>query len=589
MDHIALPCDDIAPCPLETLYMEHHHVGYEDYGMHAYLGRRGFDKKLPPKGSEPRMRLSEAAQIVHPWLWLCFIGDWSGIAILSMNALRHNGHDVFTKKNKNGDMTALGKVGKVIQLGQEWVLSLSSDEQTRRLMSHTELTHTFAQQRVITLHASGVELDKRQPPIPVFLILMNAQVFLHIFLRSIRGLTNSVARSTVAAYNDCARLVGLLLSRSSWYQHEVNTLLQDITLRYHLACRRRTSCYYQHVSWFNHEETCDKHSIMQAAYITPKHTHQQCFCPPVSAPTTHSMLRAADQHVKLYTYRTGLLRCESLGSEEKSMHTKTKIDFVAISHVRSLGLGNDRGNFLPQCQLSRLQTLANKIISPVHKTSDTPFWIDALGIPIDPELRKIALRSLQNIFTQATTVLVLDPTLSTHPFSQAEEAITSIRYSLWKSRLWTLEEGFYAKKLVFCFCNSLVSLEDILQKVCPSPIVPVSITNNVQSKLNIPETRVLKAMLSKFSSDIHMAGQLGLPIDRNCLYRALRAGYLLSERFSLLIEQSEVELQRKVIPEIFTIYGSEERFCDTAVGVAKRLNKIDYCIQAYEAGNNEGN
>lgn len=136
--------------------------------------------------------------------------------------------------------------------------------------------------------------------------------------------------------------------------------------------------------------------------------------------------------------------------------------FVAISHVRSVGLGNDRKNSLPFCQLTLIQVLVNHINPPQNEQTDTPFWIDTMALPTDFRRRKPMLSSLRRVFGTATAVLVLDPSLSTHCFRSAEEALIRIRYSLWKQRLWTIEEAFFARRLIFRFANRMVSLDELL-------------------------------------------------------------------------------------------------------------------------------
>ena len=56
--------------------------------------------------------------------------------------------------------------------------------------------------------------------------------------------------------------------------------------------------------------------------------------------------------------------------------------FVAISHVRSVGLGNDRKTSLPFCQLTLIQVLVNQIDPPQNEQTDTSFWIDTMACPL---------------------------------------------------------------------------------------------------------------------------------------------------------------------------------------------------------------
>lgn len=55
--------------------------------------------------------------------------------------------------------------------------------------------------------------------------------------------------------------------------------------------------------------------------------------------------------------------------------------------------------------------------------------------PLDRTARKSTPDKSQEIFNRATSVLVMDPSLSLHSVSSLEEAFVRISYSNWKKRL----------------------------------------------------------------------------------------------------------------------------------------------------------
>ena len=152
--------------------------------------------------------------------------------------------------------------------------------------------------------------------------------------------------------------------------------------------------------------------------------------------------------------------------------------YVAISHVWSDGLGNPDANSLPQCQfeaLTRYTALAangtTTIGSAVH------FWIDTICVPLCPELRRKAIMQMREVYAQAEIVLVLDSTLLRKSCSvSAEELKLRIFSSTWFRRMWTLQEGVLASKLLFQFSDGVVPLTDLVS-VNPSYDI-ISATSN---------------------------------------------------------------------------------------------------------------
>jgi hypothetical protein len=105
--------------------------------------------------------------------------------------------------------------------------------------------------------------------------------------------------------------------------------------------------------------------------------------------------------------------------------------YLAISHVWSDGLGNERANSLPKCQIQKLQGIrAMMPISGGHHRDVTvhvdetnrsnseiqleknhmPIWIDTLCVPLNED-RHLALETLGRTFQEASSVLVLDTDL----------------------------------------------------------------------------------------------------------------------------------------------------------------------------------
>jgi hypothetical protein len=132
-------------------------------------------------------------------------------------------------------------------------------------------------------------------------------------------------------------------------------------------------------------------------------------------------------------------------------------EYIAISHVWSHGLGNPVRNALPWCQVRKLfeliRTCGNELVA---------LWIDTLTVPIQPEYKRKAIAQLRKVYRNAEAVLVLDRYLE-KVGPDCLERTFQILGSEWMTRLWTLQEGRLARKLIFRFENASLSLSCILE------------------------------------------------------------------------------------------------------------------------------
>ena len=140
--------------------------------------------------------------------------------------------------------------------------------------------------------------------------------------------------------------------------------------------------------------------------------------------------------------------------------------FVAISHVRSQGLGNENTNSLPLCQLSRLQNMVNGLSLP-NSRRPIPFWIDTAFVPRTQPGNAIALEKLDSVFRGADAVLALDVSILS---SEADTELATegnflkVKNSMWAKRLWTVREGALAKSLRVQFKDAAVDFDDVIDQ-----------------------------------------------------------------------------------------------------------------------------
>lgn len=156
-----------------------------------------------------------------------------------------------------------------------------------------------------------------------------------------------------------------------------------------------------------------------------------------------------------------------LGMDEDSTSGNEHDKFVAISHVWSDGLGNNRDNSIPLCQFQRLSRLVLSLY-PDDASTQVPFWFDTLCFPLRPqEAYDTALIRMRESYEEADKVLVLDKYLLSAPAAGASdwELMMRIYCSPWNRRLWTLQEGVLARDLIFQFADEHVSGTRFVKKM----------------------------------------------------------------------------------------------------------------------------
>ena len=133
-----------------------------------------------------------------------------------------------------------------------------------------------------------------------------------------------------------------------------------------------------------------------------------------------------------------------------------KEKYVAISHVWRHGLGNPAQNSIPWCQITRLFRLLHNC-----NTEAKALWLDTLTVPINIDYKFEAIKQLRAVYQNAEAVLVLDHVLQQVGAEPLEQSIQLLCCE-WLTRLWTLQEGRLASKLLFEFKNEVVSEQQLI-------------------------------------------------------------------------------------------------------------------------------
>ncbi|KAJ4372383.1 hypothetical protein N0V83_004157 [Neocucurbitaria cava] len=158
-------------------------------------------------------------------------------------------------------------------------------------------------------------------------------------------------------------------------------------------------------------------------------------------------------------------------------------EYATISHVWADGYGNTKDNKLYRCQLdyfsellkeAQKQRMRFRMGQAGKKPEPLPFWIDTLLIPVQKtqthrDARRKAIHQIYNVFSKAKYTIVIDNGLNDMALDDKDYTVTAMRIlaSGWMRRLWTLQEAFLSRKLLFAFKSGgsdvrpLVDLDDI--------------------------------------------------------------------------------------------------------------------------------
>jgi hypothetical protein len=178
-----------------------------------------------------------------------------------------------------------------------------------------------------------------------------------------------------------------------------------------------------------------------------------------------------DGHIPLLEYKKVTLD----GKEEwkvDPIRAQPFQDYATISHVWADGYGNPSANKLWKCQLDFFWSLLEKTIpAKMPSLKCRLFWIDTLVIPVDKKYeaqRKKAIEQINDVFTNAKYTIVVDNALTEMSSGDNYESTAmKILASGWMRRLWTLQEAYLSKRLLFAFKGKDVRNLDDLEEMYP--------------------------------------------------------------------------------------------------------------------------
>ncbi|OCH88057.1 hypothetical protein OBBRIDRAFT_889349 [Obba rivulosa] len=203
------------------------------------------------------------------------------------------------------------------------------------------------------------------------------------------------------------------------------------------------------------EKVCMMNTIDTSMYSN-QHVTETCRCK-YSKPSVDDVLTTlSNNQIPLITL--GNAHCHGDGPMQLLCTTSDSVQgYVAISHVWSDGLGSTTEAGLPTCQVRRLASLVYQLVP------GGAFWLDALCIPAQQDMRDRAIGLMARTYQEADVVLVLDSGIqSCSVQAPLKERLVRIVTSGWMQRMWTLQEALLAKNLTFKFADGITLMGEIL-------------------------------------------------------------------------------------------------------------------------------
>jgi len=117
--------------------------------------------------------------------------------------------------------------------------------------------------------------------------------------------------------------------------------------------------------------------------------------------------------------------------------------YVAVSQVWFQGIFGQSSRKCGKCTLDYLGAACKKIGARYA-------WIDTLCMPRNKDLRSKVVKQLRHIYMEASATLVVDAGLISSKALTVLDLSLAISLSDWSSRVWTLQEGLLASRLLFC-------------------------------------------------------------------------------------------------------------------------------------------
>lgn len=586
MDHFAFWSDQVAHKPIKIPYLRDNRFQYDDLGFLTYPCRVGVDTTALAEDSFPAMKLQDAGAFLQEWLCFGLLNESLLVGSRDTTAPKRLSSNAFIESSDKGQYLSTRNLLGYIRSDVETHSSPSYRSfRSARIASCIQLATSFIRSALSSkyFHSLLTEHYKDQDSLVTMNILLSCQILCETLAE---GYEIETGGSFFPAPRNTQPLdlANYLLRRSEWCPRQIEDLPKIVSFRYYLSFRlRRKKCSY-YTQQGRRDCRC---SLDQDQEQLPKHTFADCSCNHLEATPYKNYLPT--QEIKITLCRFQTQHGGQISLEDRPLEELAETPYIAISHVRFAGLANLSGNSLPSCQVERLQIMANEVAKSLDMGANILFWIDTLCLPRTRDRERVDATPVRHVFSMAKAVLVLDPPLYLHKFASSHEALMRIRYSMWKERLWTLEEGSTAKHLFFRFLNGVVTLESLLVSMEESPNNDplkwvVRRTRPWSLAYNLPERQALPSLVEHLADDFYALRREWryapetTDLDKEKLKRVLRLGYLSNPAFRYFIQEEEYEGISAIWASLIEVYGGrgyeDRRFPGSAHDLADLVGRL---------------
>ncbi|KAF3346297.1 Inhibitor of growth protein 3 [Verticillium dahliae VDG2] len=160
-------------------------------------------------------------------------------------------------------------------------------------------------------------------------------------------------------------------------------------------------------------------------------------------------------------------RAVSIGlTDQELKYCEASNRTMAISHVWIHGQGGRPDVGIHRCLHDRYVRLAKSL-------GCDSYWIDSACIPSDEELRREAIRYINDVFYKSKCVLVCDKDImdldaSDLTTARQESLVAAVLFCDWNIRAWTMLEALKGRGHISILCkdNRIIEFADVLRHVC---------------------------------------------------------------------------------------------------------------------------
>jgi hypothetical protein len=550
MDHLPIPTDSLAHCVTEIAYVCHDGSAYDCGNFCTYPERAGISIRHILTAKE--VNWDSLAPFFQAWLWFGLIEEVIGKSIPSEIYSGKQLLSLFVTSEQNGR-----RILNTCALPR--TLSKTKAYHSRRPASDIACILRKVRSVIVDVTSTAswqsyFELSSTESPLPTaFTILLSVQILEETLRCSLEDQYTRLMLEThqLATSSYSLSLLHRLLNRAGWCSHRVPDLPRSVRTLYYLTF---ITPYGSQDHYQCTQESCTAIPPDQPLpQFRPVHSASNCHCGfvEIHEDLLKDIHDAGEIPILSFVGPQGGQRRLEITRLRGLRHANTMLQYVAISHVRHLGLGNLFSTSLPYCQLVSLQMLANEALG----TERAPFWIDTMCLPLDRDRRMSSLRHVSSIYKLAAKVVVVDPSMYQHAVDSAEECLFRIRYSAWKERLWTLQEGVLAQELYFKFKNKTVGLAAIVREYETGharllPPVRMSHTPNIDQ---------LQYALHGLAFDIkRIDWESQADSKHKKIARVLRLGYLAFPIYRYFCEEAESKYIDVVVNVLQRIYPTSD-------------------------------